>query len=156
MLWDGNSRGQASPDRPSSESIAARDSISAPDDPRLRRVIDHVDRRLAAGKEISLADLARVAGLSPHHLAHVFRRATGSSPYRYVIERRVARAAELLIDPSRSICQVAYEVGFSSQSHLTYVFRRYYRTTPAAYRRSHRQSGPKRPGLEPGCESAAI
>jgi AraC family transcriptional regulator len=48
---------------------------------------------------------------------------------------RVARACELLHDPRRPITDVSLAVGFSSQSHLTEVFRRTMKTTPAAYRR---------------------
>jgi AraC-like DNA-binding protein len=48
---------------------------------------------------------------------------------------RVAKACELLRDPHRPITDVSLAVGFSSQSHLTEVFRRTMKTTPAAYRR---------------------
>ena len=51
-------------------------------------------------------------------------------------ELRVARACELLRDPHRPITEVSLAVGFSSQSHLTEVFRRTLKTTPAAYRRA--------------------
>ncbi|QEH38673.1 Transposon Tn10 TetD protein [Aquisphaera giovannonii] len=81
-----------------------------------------------------MARLAQVAGLSPYHFLRVFKRATGRSPHRYIIEQRVNRAADLLRDPRRTIVEVAYEVGFCSQSHLTVVFRRFMKTTPAAYR----------------------
>ncbi len=48
---------------------------------------------------------------------------------------RIARACELLHDPHRPITEVSLAVGFSSQSHLTEVFRRTMKTTPAAYRK---------------------
>ncbi|WP_148598092.1 helix-turn-helix domain-containing protein [Aquisphaera giovannonii] len=102
------------------------------DDPRCRRAMAYINERL--GEEISVARLAQVAGLSPYHFLRVFKRATGRSPHRYIIEQRVNRAADLLRDPRRTIVEVAYEVGFCSQSHLTVVFRRFMKTTPAAYR----------------------
>jgi AraC-like DNA-binding protein len=63
-----------------------------------------------------------------------FKQAMGRTPHRYLTEQRIARACERLQDPHRSITEVAFYVGFSSQSHLTSVFRRYTKTTPAAYR----------------------
>jgi AraC family transcriptional regulator len=101
-------------------------------DPRLRRVIDYI--RSSLGNEISLELLAELAGLSPSYFLSAFRQATGQTPHRYLIEQRVAKACELLQNPHRSIVEVALAVGFSSQSHLTTVFRRFMGTTPAAYR----------------------
>jgi AraC family transcriptional regulator len=101
-------------------------------DPRLGRVIDYLHGSM--GEEISLEGLAQVAGLSPNYFLHAFRQATGQTPHRYLTELRIAKACELLEDPHRSIVEVSLAVGFSSQSHLTTVFRRFMKTTPAAYR----------------------
>jgi AraC family transcriptional regulator len=101
-------------------------------DPRLRRVIDYI--RSSSGNEISVGELAELAGLSPNYFLSAFRRATGKTPHRYLTEQRVAKACELLHNPHRSIVDVSLAVGFSSQSHLTTVFRRFLKTTPAAYR----------------------
>jgi AraC family transcriptional regulator len=103
-----------------------------PADPRLRRVTDYIRRSL--GNEISLAALAALAGLSPNYFLSAFRRATGKTPHRYLTEQRLAKACELLHNPHSSIVDVSLAVGFSSQSHLTSVFRRFLKTTPAAYR----------------------
>jgi AraC family transcriptional regulator len=102
-------------------------------DQRLRRVIDYIHGTL--GDDVSLEALAEVAGLSPNYFLVAFKQATGRTPHRYVIEQRVARACDLLHNPRSSITEVSLAVGFSSQSHLTEVFRRFMKTTPAAYRK---------------------
>lgn len=102
-------------------------------DRRLRPVIDYIRDNLT--DDVSLETLAGVAGLSPNYFLGAFREATGRTPHRYVTELRVARACELLRDPHRPITEVSLAVGFSSQSHLTEVFRRTMKTTPAAYRK---------------------
>src|SRR5690606_41574835 len=85
------------------------------------------------------SELAGDDGLEPHHSRRACRAATGLPPHRYVTERRLARAAELLRDPNGPpIADVAARVGFSSQSHLTTAFGRQYGLTPAAYRAAHR------------------
>lgn len=101
-------------------------------DPRLRRVIDYLQGSFA--EEISLDALARVAGLSPNYFLHAFKQTTGRTPHRYLTELRIAKACEFLQNPHRSIVDISLGVGFSSQSHLTTVFRRFMKTTPAAYR----------------------
>jgi AraC family transcriptional regulator len=101
-------------------------------DPRLRKVIDYLQSSFA--EEISLDGLALVAGLSPNYFLHAFRQTTGQTPHRYLTELRIAKARELLHNPYRSIVDISLAVGFSSQSHLTTVFRRFVKTTPAAYR----------------------
>ncbi len=102
-------------------------------DPRLSPVIEYIRRNLR--DDVSLETLAALAGLSPNYFLGAFREATGQTPHRYVTELRIARACELLRDPHRPITEVSLAVGFSSQSHLTEVFRRTMKTTPAAYRR---------------------
>ena len=99
---------------------------------RFRQVTDFIEAHL--GEDLSLMALAAAAGLGPAHFAQQFRRVAGLSPHQYVLRRRVKRAAALLRLSRRSVAEVALEVGFSSQSHLTAAFRRVYGTTPGAYR----------------------
>ena len=101
-------------------------------DARLRGVIDYLDASLAS--EVSLGDLADVAGLSPNYFLRAFKKATGKTPHHFLTEKHVAKACELLSNPQLSIVNVALAVGFSSQSHFTTVFGRFMKTTPASYR----------------------
>ena len=61
---------------------------------QLRRVSELADARL--GDDLTLDDLAAAAGLSRFHFARAFRRSTGTSPHRWLVARRMARARELL------------------------------------------------------------
>jgi AraC family transcriptional regulator len=99
---------------------------------RLRRVLEYIDAHLP--DELSLAELATVSGFSANHFASAFKTNTGSSPHRYVIERRIHRARQLLRDTELPISEIAYVVGFSSQSHLTVNFRRIVGLTPQRFR----------------------
>ncbi|MDG3007108.1 helix-turn-helix domain-containing protein [Paludisphaera mucosa] len=110
-------------------------------DVRLKRVIDYLDASVA--EEISLGDLADLAGLSPNYFLNAFKKATGKTPHRFLTEKRVAKACDLLRNPQTSIVGVALAVGFSSQSHFTTVFGRFMKTTPAAYRAQVLGLGPE-------------
>ncbi len=102
----------------------------------LRRVLDYVEARRDC--DIALTDLAQVAGLTTYHFARAFKQATGITPARYVMERRVALARELLAGTGDSLAGVAHDAGFASQSHMTDSFRRLLGTTPGRYRREMR------------------
>ena len=101
---------------------------------QLRRVVEYIDANI--GNELSLTNLANIAGLSSHHFGQAFKATTGRSPHRYVIEKRIHRGREMLRDEEMSIAEIAQAVGFSSQSHLTINFRRVTGITPARFRRS--------------------
>lgn len=99
----------------------------------LRRVLDHIEAHL--GEDTRLHRLAALAQLSPRHFAALFKQSTGLSPHRYVLQRRIERAKELLRDRRRSVAEVGYALGFPSQAHFTTMFRKLIGTTPAAYRK---------------------
>ena len=83
---------------------------------------------------ISVYQVARACGLSRSHFSYAFRSSTGVSPHGWLINRRVARACEMMRtqDP---LCEIALACGFSDQSHLTRQFRRATGMTPRAWRR---------------------
>jgi AraC family transcriptional regulator len=101
---------------------------------QLRHVIEYVDAHL--DEDLSLEQLAGVARISVSHFTVLFRRSTGRSAHRYVVERRVAAARTLLMDGRLSIAQVALEVGFAHQSHLTRCMRKLDGLTPGEIVRS--------------------
>lgn len=99
---------------------------------RLRRVLEYIESHL--DEDTSLRQLGVVAELSPHHFATQFQQATGLPPHRYVLRRRAERAKELLADPERSLADIAYALGYSSQAHFTTMFRKLVGLAPGAYR----------------------
>jgi AraC family transcriptional regulator len=99
---------------------------------RLKRVIDFMDSE--SDKPTTLAELARIAGLSRMHFAAQFRKATGLRPHEYLLRRRIEKAKVMLTTTALPITEVALTVGFSSQSHLTGVFKRLTDVTPLRWR----------------------
>jgi AraC family transcriptional regulator len=99
---------------------------------RLRRVLDYIAAHLE--RDLSLADLADSAGMSPHYFAELFRQRLGTTPHTYVLERRIERAKHLMRDRTRTLLDVALLSGFKDQGHFGRVFRQLVGTTPSAYR----------------------
>lgn len=102
------------------------------DSRRLRRVLDYIEASL--GFDIRLEELAAQACLSPYHFSRLFREATGLSPHRYVIDRRVQAARCELARTNLSLVEIALEFGFGSQANFTRVFRKATSLTPGQYR----------------------
>jgi transcriptional regulator GlxA family with amidase domain len=102
---------------------------------RLRRAIEFVETNLA--NSISTSDISAAAGLTRMHFAAQFKASTGLRPHEYLLRRRVERAQEMLAQTDMSVVDVAFSVGFQSQSHFTVVFSRFVGRPPHAWRQSH-------------------
>jgi AraC family transcriptional regulator len=104
---------------------------------QLRRVSDHIKQHL--NESISLEDMAGAAGLSVFHFARMFKAATGITPKQFVLRCKLERARDLLLTQDCTISEVALEVGFCDQSHLSTHFKRLYGTTPKQFVREARR-----------------
>src|SRR5438552_2806439 len=78
--------------------------------------------------------LARAAHLSPAHFSREFRRAFGETPHKYLLTRRLERAAALLRHTDRSVTDVRLAVGLSSVGSFITSFGRTFGLSPSAYR----------------------
>jgi AraC-like DNA-binding protein len=85
-----------------------------------------------AGDNVTLQTLAQVAGLSPFHLCRVFRDTIGMTPHAYLTHIRI-RHAKSLLRTGLPNTQVATQVGFYEQAHLTRHFKRIVGVPPGQY-----------------------
>ena len=99
---------------------------------KLRKVEDYVRERLA--EDISVESLARLLELSSFHFSRMFKQVTGMSPLQFVKRERIVRAQKLICETSRSVIEIALEVGYTSPSHFAKVFRRVVGVTPTEFR----------------------
>jgi AraC family transcriptional regulator len=104
-----------------------------------RRHADLVERakRVMAERafgSVQLSEIAREVAVSPYHLARLVRRHTGFTVHQYVTQLRVRRALERL-DSAVDLATLALELGFSSHSHFSSVFRGAFGRPPSAARK---------------------
>ncbi len=99
---------------------------------QLQQVLDYIQTRL--DRDLSLVELAKTLNLSPTYFASAFKQAIEISPHQYVIQQRVEQAKLMLSKTDLAIADIALQVGFSSQTHLTQQFKRVTGMTPKQVR----------------------
>ena len=114
----------------------ARAASSRSDFDRVRRVIHLVNDRLPGS--ILLRDACREAKLARSQFCAVFRRTTGVPFGEFVLRARIARAAHDLVTIDTKIMALAKHWGFTDQSHMHRVFRKFFQCTPGEYRQRNR------------------
>ena len=110
---------------PLQQSRRSRDTIFA--------ALEHIER--TAEEEHSLSEVARVVGLSPFHFLRLFKRETGVTPHRFLMQTRVRKAIALLRETSRPVTEIAFAVGFGDLSNFINFFRREVGCSPSQFRK---------------------
>lgn len=80
--------------------------------------------------KVSIDALANIAGMNPSQFRSSFKAQLGKTPYQYVLDTRVDKARDMLVTTRLPCSKVAFDCGFSSQSHMTDVFRQRLGRTP--------------------------
>jgi transcriptional regulator GlxA family with amidase domain len=99
---------------------------------QLRLARDTIDANLE--EELSLEQLAHECRLSVTHFAKAFARSTGIPPHRWLMQRRVDVAKDLMLTTDSSLVEISLKCGFSDQSHFTKVFAEATGETPGRWR----------------------
>ncbi len=87
---------------------------------KLKQVKEYIYSHL--DQNLSLAQLAAIAQMSPHYFATLFKQSTGFAPHQYLTRCRIEKAKQLLRQKQLSIVEISHEVGFQSRSHFTFLF----------------------------------
>ncbi len=112
---------------------AAQRSRSTLSDPAISRALAEIDRHL--DESITIARLSTLSKMSEALFRRRFKEITGSSVHRYIRMQRVQRAREMIEETNLALAAIATHCGFSSQSHMTAVYRQALGITPGGQRR---------------------
>jgi AraC family transcriptional regulator len=97
-----------------------------------RRVLHFIRENLDTN--VAVSDLAACIGVSSDHFFQIFKASFGMSPYRFVMQERVAKAKAMLEESRKAVGEIAIELGFPSHSHFTKIFHKMTGATPSQFR----------------------
>ena len=97
-------------------------------------VLTHIRKNVYESEKMKINALAREFGLSPTSLSNKFKKETGASVHQYILNYKVELAKYRLINTKFTVSEIAYQLGFSDESHITKVFNRKVGMTPRSYR----------------------
>lgn len=101
---------------------------------QIETLIDRMDTR--SDHRLTIAEMAETVGLSESWFANVFKQTTGRTPLQWQLSRRIELAKKLLLESDLAVADIAAQLGFTDQAHLTRTFRQFVGDTPAAWRRT--------------------
>ncbi len=101
---------------------------------QIQKTLEYVEEHL--GEELNIESLAKMAALSPFYYQRLFSRLVKKPVAEYVKLRRMAKAAEALLQKEQRILDIALELGFSSHEHFTRTFKDTFGMTPEEYRKN--------------------
>lgn len=100
---------------------------------KLRRVIEFIRADMASN--VSVEDLARIAGISPRHFIRAFHESVGQTPAKFVLATKVDHAKYLLANSDQSALEIAINCGFCHAQHFSTAFKKLTGCTPSAFRK---------------------
>ncbi|MBP3370166.1 MAG: helix-turn-helix transcriptional regulator [Clostridia bacterium] len=111
--------------------LEARERIKSSNYAVIERTIAYIKEHPT--EDLSLERVADMAGFSPIYFHNCFKASTGRTLHDYVEMQRIKMAADMLLGSDRTLTQIAYECGFSSQSYFSYAFKRRMGEAPREY-----------------------
>ncbi len=114
-----------------SAGLSEGDSVS---NAKLKKVLSYM--RNSYDTQISLEQMANVAGMSPKYFCYFFKEMTKKSPVSYLNTYRVERAARKLLSTDMSVTDVAFSCGFNDLSYFIKTFKMIKGITPNAFRKN--------------------
>lgn len=101
---------------------------------KLKLVLKFIRDNFAS--DITLEDMAAVAGFSPKYFCRFFKNMTGTTPTHYLMTYRIERAARKLLGSDDPITQIAFDCGFNDLSYFIKTFKTFKRLSPKDYRKN--------------------
>jgi AraC-like DNA-binding protein len=106
---------------------------------KIEEVKQYVRDHITDPEALRLSAISRAMAVSPFHLSRTFSLLANETLQDFITRTRMERSAQLLRDTERSVLDICLEVGFSSTSHFTKLFKKYFGQTPLAYRKNPRK-----------------
>lgn len=117
--------------------VAARQSTDAAEtqDREVAKAISFIRDHINTPTDVD--DVVREVNLSRRRLYDRFREATGKNVFAYIRDRRLEHFARQLLETNRTVSEIAYAMGYESDTNVARLFKKHFGMTPVAYRKKH-------------------
>jgi two-component system response regulator YesN len=112
------------------EKLASQERYKSTNEKLVARIIEYIDREYTSSA-LSLRTVARYVAKSPAYISKIFKEVTGENYIRYVSNKRLAKALDLLQNTSLLVYQITERVGWADQSSFIRLFKKQYGLTPS-------------------------
>ncbi|WP_310556524.1 response regulator transcription factor [Flavobacterium sp.] len=100
---------------------------------KVREIVSYINTNLE--KKLDIDELTKLTKWKKDHFTRLFKKYLGSTPYQYILSRKVEKAKTLLSETVIPINEIAYELGFESHSNFYHIFKKLTDDTPENYRK---------------------
>ncbi len=111
------------------------DGMTFVPDPLVAEIMEWI--RVHAAEQITVSWIADRYGYNRDYLSRLFKKATGKNLQEYIVEQKLAKAKSLLAGTTRTVKQIAHDVGIADEKYFIRLFRKYERLTPTGYRNAY-------------------
>jgi AraC-like DNA-binding protein len=109
------------------------------DEPLINRLTGYVRKHIYDADKLRLENLAALAGFSKNYVGEYFKQQTGSSIRQYIVGYRLDLVKIRLQHSDLTISEIAHELDFTDESHLSNLFKKYFSVSPTLFRKNLRE-----------------
>jgi len=111
--------------------------VGTPKDEKIQSILNYIDLHIAEKDLLSTRHIAEKFHISKNYFNQYFRKSTGSSYKKYIQTYTLNLVADRLVHQNQTLSQLAFEFGYSDESHLSNAFKAHFKQTPTSYKKSN-------------------
>ena len=113
--------------------------LANPKDEKIQAVLNYINKHIKERDLLSVQAIAASFNINKTYFNQYFKKATGNSYKKYVQEYALNLIAQQLISRDKTLSQLAFEFGYSDESHLSRTFKTHFKQTPSSFRKARRR-----------------
>lgn len=108
----------------------------------IKEAVHYIEQNYAS--DLSVETIAEILGINRTYFGKIFKKSTGKTPQKFIIEYRLTKAASLLKLTNLTIAEISRQVGYENPFHFTRAFKQVYSLSPKQWRKEHQHLPPNR------------
>lgn len=113
--------------------------LTKPKDEKIQSILGYIDKHITEKHLLSTQNIADIFTINKTYFNQYFKKTTGSTYKKYIQEYALNIIAQQLIYQDKTLSQLAFEFGYSDESHLSRAFKSHFKQTPSSFRKAHLQ-----------------